>query len=176
MAWQPSRLERLNGIHWSWVQIPLRLTFYSYFKEIQWWITYIIYILYYIIYICVYMSCTKISKYISKTRHQRCFTTIYELLQILESQDLKGHVYFGPCLPKFTKVIFSFPKFESSVCKNQLNSSLYLWDTADLRVQWPKGPSSFLTMPTQILSNQRLVSMNLYWHAKKKSGFLINLF
>ena len=117
------------------------------------------------------MSCTKISKYISKTRHQRCFTTIYELLQILESQDLKGHVYFGPCLPKFTKVIFSFPKFESSVCKNQLNSSLYLWYTADLRVQWPRVPSSFLTMPTQILSNQRLVSTNLYWHAKKNQAF-----
>ena len=28
-----SRLERLNGIQWSWVQIPLRPTFYSYFKE-----------------------------------------------------------------------------------------------------------------------------------------------
>ena len=26
-------LERLNGIQWSWVQIPLRPTFYSYFKE-----------------------------------------------------------------------------------------------------------------------------------------------
>ena len=28
-----SRLERLNGIQWSWVKIPLRPTFYSYFKE-----------------------------------------------------------------------------------------------------------------------------------------------
>ena len=28
-----SRLERLNGIQWSCVQIPLRPTFYSYFKE-----------------------------------------------------------------------------------------------------------------------------------------------
>ena len=33
MAWQLSRLEHLNGIQWSWVQILLRLTFYSYFKE-----------------------------------------------------------------------------------------------------------------------------------------------
>ena len=33
MAWQLSRLERLNGIQWSWAQIPLRPTFYSYFKE-----------------------------------------------------------------------------------------------------------------------------------------------
>ena len=32
-AWQLSRLERLNGIQWSWVQISLRPTFYSYFKE-----------------------------------------------------------------------------------------------------------------------------------------------
>ena len=28
-----SRLQRLNRIQWLWVQIPLRLTFYSYFKE-----------------------------------------------------------------------------------------------------------------------------------------------
>ena len=28
---QLSRLERLNGIQWSWVQIPLRPTFCSYF-------------------------------------------------------------------------------------------------------------------------------------------------
>ena len=28
-----SQLKRLNGIQWSWVQIPLRPTFYSYFKE-----------------------------------------------------------------------------------------------------------------------------------------------
>ena len=28
-----SRLERLSGIQWSWVQIPLRPPFYSYFKE-----------------------------------------------------------------------------------------------------------------------------------------------
>ena len=33
MAWKLSRLERLNGIQWSWVQVPLRPTFYSYFKE-----------------------------------------------------------------------------------------------------------------------------------------------
>ena len=33
MAWQLSRLERLNGIQYSWVQIPLRTTFYSYFQE-----------------------------------------------------------------------------------------------------------------------------------------------
>ena len=33
MAWQFSQLERLNGIYWSWVDIPLRPTFYSYFKE-----------------------------------------------------------------------------------------------------------------------------------------------
>ena len=26
-------IEHLNGIQWSWVQIPLRPTFYSYFKE-----------------------------------------------------------------------------------------------------------------------------------------------
>ena len=32
MAWQLSRLERLNGIQWSYVQIPHRPTFYSYFK------------------------------------------------------------------------------------------------------------------------------------------------
>ena len=29
----PDSSERLNGIQWSWVQIPLRPTFYSYFKE-----------------------------------------------------------------------------------------------------------------------------------------------
>ena len=28
-----SRLERLNGIQWLWIQIPLRPTFYSYFKQ-----------------------------------------------------------------------------------------------------------------------------------------------
>ena len=33
MAWYLSRLESLYGIQWSWVQIPLRPTFYSYFKE-----------------------------------------------------------------------------------------------------------------------------------------------
>ena len=33
MTWQLSRLECLNGIQWSWGQIPLRPTFYSYFKE-----------------------------------------------------------------------------------------------------------------------------------------------
>ena len=27
------QLECLNEIQWSWVQIPLRLTFFSYFKE-----------------------------------------------------------------------------------------------------------------------------------------------
>ena len=33
MAWYLSWLERLNGIQWSWIQIPLRPTFYGYFKE-----------------------------------------------------------------------------------------------------------------------------------------------
>ena len=33
MAWWLSGLEHLNGIQWPWVQIPLRPTFYSYFKE-----------------------------------------------------------------------------------------------------------------------------------------------
>ena len=33
MAWQFSWLERLNGIQWSCVQIPLRPAFYSYFIE-----------------------------------------------------------------------------------------------------------------------------------------------
>ena len=33
MTWKLNRLERLNGIQWSWVQIPLRPGFYSYFKE-----------------------------------------------------------------------------------------------------------------------------------------------
>ena len=32
-AWYLSWLERLNGIQWLRVQIPLRPTFYSYFKE-----------------------------------------------------------------------------------------------------------------------------------------------
>ena len=27
------RLEPLNGIQWSWVQIPLRSTLYGYFKN-----------------------------------------------------------------------------------------------------------------------------------------------
>ena len=31
MAWQFSRLEPLNGIQWSWVQIPLTPTFYRHF-------------------------------------------------------------------------------------------------------------------------------------------------
>ena len=30
--WFLNRLERYNGIQWSWVQIPLRPTFYRYFK------------------------------------------------------------------------------------------------------------------------------------------------
>ena len=33
MAWYLSRLERLNEIQWSWVQIPLGPTFCSCFKE-----------------------------------------------------------------------------------------------------------------------------------------------
>ena len=33
MAWKLSWLERLNRIQWSWVQTPLRPTFYSYFRE-----------------------------------------------------------------------------------------------------------------------------------------------
>ena len=33
MVLQLSRLERLNGIRWSWVQIPLTPAFYSYSKE-----------------------------------------------------------------------------------------------------------------------------------------------
>ena len=33
MAWEFSRLERLNGIKWSWVQFPHRPTFCSYFQE-----------------------------------------------------------------------------------------------------------------------------------------------
>ena len=33
MAWELSRLERLNGIQWFWVQIPLRPTFYGSFKK-----------------------------------------------------------------------------------------------------------------------------------------------
>ena len=32
-AWMLSRLEDVNIIQWSWVQIPLRPSFYSYFKE-----------------------------------------------------------------------------------------------------------------------------------------------
>ena len=30
-------MQRLNGIQWSWVQIPLRQTFYSYFKEYEYY-------------------------------------------------------------------------------------------------------------------------------------------
>ena len=33
MACWLSRLERLNGIQWTWVQIPLMPTFFSYFNE-----------------------------------------------------------------------------------------------------------------------------------------------
>ena len=33
MAWWLSRLECLNGIQCSWVQIPLKPTFYSFFKN-----------------------------------------------------------------------------------------------------------------------------------------------
>ena len=33
MAWQLSRLEHLNGIQWSSVQVSLRPIFYNYFKE-----------------------------------------------------------------------------------------------------------------------------------------------
>ena len=33
MALKLSRLRRLNGIQWLWVQISLRPTFFSYFRE-----------------------------------------------------------------------------------------------------------------------------------------------
>ena len=33
MAWQLSRLEHLNEIQWSSVQVSLRPIFYNYFKE-----------------------------------------------------------------------------------------------------------------------------------------------
>ena len=33
MTWKLCQLECLNGIQWSWVQLPLESTFYSYFKE-----------------------------------------------------------------------------------------------------------------------------------------------
>ena len=33
MAWELKLLGRLNQIHWSWVQILLRSTLYSYFQE-----------------------------------------------------------------------------------------------------------------------------------------------
>ena len=32
-AWKLSRLERVNESQWSWIQILLRATFYSYFEE-----------------------------------------------------------------------------------------------------------------------------------------------
>ena len=32
-TWTHCRLERLNGIQWSWVQLTLTPTFYSYFEE-----------------------------------------------------------------------------------------------------------------------------------------------
>ena len=35
-----------------------------------------------------------------------------------------------------TKIIASL-----SACKNQLNSSIHSWDTADFRVPWPKSPT-----------------------------------
>ena len=38
-----TQLELLNRIQWSKVQIPLTSTFYSYFRALQWWIPYIIY-------------------------------------------------------------------------------------------------------------------------------------
>ena len=34
MAWQLSRLERLNGIQYSWVQIPIKPTFYSFLSAV----------------------------------------------------------------------------------------------------------------------------------------------
>ena len=33
MVWQLNRLEHTNRVQWTWVQIPLRETFYSYFKK-----------------------------------------------------------------------------------------------------------------------------------------------
>ena len=57
--------ERVNGIQWSWVQIPFRPTFYSYFKEslsVEYHIytygyiyIYIYIYIYYIIYIFIYI-------------------------------------------------------------------------------------------------------------------------
>ena len=62
MAWYLSRLEHLNRIQWSWVQISLRSTFYSYFKSLSVMNIYIyicicicIYIYIYIWYIYIYI-------------------------------------------------------------------------------------------------------------------------
>ena len=64
MAWWLSRLERLNGIQWSWVQISLRskILQFSLLKILHWWIPYIYICIYYIhtyiyiyIYICMYV-------------------------------------------------------------------------------------------------------------------------
>ena len=60
MAWWFRWLERLNGIQWSWFQISLSPTFYSYFEEpfngeYHIYIYIYIYIIYMYIYIYIYI-------------------------------------------------------------------------------------------------------------------------
>ena len=52
--------------------------------------------------------------------------------------------------------------------KNQLNSHINSYDTADFRVSWIKRQWPFLTTFTQKLLDQILAFLNLYQHAKNQ--------
>ena len=52
--------------------------------------------------------------------------------------------------------------------KNQLNSHINSYDTADFRVSWIKRQWPFLTTSTQKLLDQILAFLNLYQHAKNQ--------
>ena len=84
--------------------------------------------------------------------------------QIFGSYELNDQAHFWPCTPKNHWNNFLLSWICTTV--HQFISSIHSWDTANFRVLWSYWPHPFLATSIQKFSDQLLIYVNLYQHAK----------
>ena len=100
---------------------------------------------------------------------------ISDILLILESHDQNCHTHFWPCLPKNVWSTFNFfltfiymQKSRYSVCLFFMSSQFY--------VHIMKLATLIFDHSTSNISNNFLICMNLYQHAKNQVNFICSFF
>ena len=93
---------------------------------------------------------------------------ILQIQQILGSHKLKGRGRFWPH-PSKNHQHLAFLNFNSmKKKKKKFIQSVHFWDTINFRVPWLDLPNSILTLHTQKFSDQLLIFVSLYQHAKNQ--------